>query len=148
MKIKRQNKILEIISNNDIETQEELSKKLKQSGMEATQATISRDIKELRLIKVLSLSGKYKYAVAGDKNCDSESKIAGAVLNSIDMVTFVGNTVVVKCVKGMAQGVCAAIDELKFENVVGSIAGYDTIFILLKREKQAEKLSEELLAML
>ncbi len=147
MKVKRQNKILELISKYDIETQEELSSKLKQSGMDITQATVSRDIKELRLIKVLSQSGKYKYAVSSDEAL-SEDKNTKAILLSIKLIRNVGNTIVVKCIKGTAQAVAIYLDKLDFPEIIGSVAGHDTIFILTAKERHAEKITNELLKML
>ncbi len=147
MKVKRQNKILELINKYDIETQEELSSKLKQSGMDITQATVSRDIKELRLIKVLSQSGKYKYAVSGDEVL-SEDKRTKATLLSIKSISHVGNTIVVKCIKGTAQAVAIYLDKLDFPEIIGSVAGFDTIFVLTAKERHAEKITNELLKML
>lgn len=139
MKRKRKAKILEIINNFEIETQEELQSKLRDAGFEVTQATISRDIRELRLVKEQSESGRYIYS-AGKKNYNDN--IAGRFISifseSIISVDYALNTVCVKCFSGTANAACAAIDSMQWSGVVGTIAGDDTIFVLCKTEEFAK----------
>ena len=139
MKKRRQAKILEIINSNAVETQEELQEKLKAEGFDVTQATISRDIKELRLVKELSDNGRYIYSVGSKQSSEDVSLRAGGIfVESIISVDFAMNTVCIKCFSGMANAACAAIDSMKWSGVVGTIAGDDTIFVLCRDESAAE----------
>lgn len=148
MKKRRQAKIFELISSNDIETQEELQELLIQHGFEVTQATISRDIKELRLVKELSSTGKYYYST-GKRYYENTQRRAGGIFNeSIISINYAMNTVVIKCFAGMANAVCAAIDSMELEAVLGSIAGDDTIFILCANENTAMNFTYSLRKML
>lgn len=138
MKKRRQAKILEIIRNFNIETQEELQDSLRESGFEVTQATISRDIKELRLVKELSDSGRYIYSSGKKSTNDSVSmRAAGIFADSVISVDYALNTVCVKCFSGMAGAACAAIDSMQWKEVLGTIAGDDTIFVLCRSENAA-----------
>ena len=147
MKSQRQEKILSIIQNHTVTTQEELQSYLSQAGFDATQATISRDIKELRLIKTLSSTGSYYYTTSVQKEPEAAAlNIDFVFLESIRSVDFAGNFVVVKCYSGMANAVCVAgdtaQDALQFPEVVGCIAGDDTIFLLLRTQRQAEEFAD------
>ena len=144
MKEKRHGKILEIIRNNDIFTQEELQSKLSECGFKVTQATVSRDIRELKLVKVINKDGFYHYAVPEGDNIGKQSKLRNIFSGSVKSVDYAGNIVVVKCHTGMAQAVCASLDAMKYEEIVGTIAGDDTIFILLRTELNAKKFVETL----
>ncbi|MBE6020734.1 MAG: arginine repressor [Firmicutes bacterium] len=130
MRYPRHSKILELVSIHNIETQEELAKLLVDNGFKVTQATVSRDIKELKLIKVLGPDGKYKYA--SNKVADSPS--SERYLNLIkDMVLSAAsseNIVVIKTLNGCANAACEAIDSLHLEGVLGTIAGDNTIFVV------------------
>ena len=144
MKKRRQAKILELISSREIETQEELQELLNEYGFEVTQATISRDIKELRLVKDLSSKGRYVYST-GKKNNQNITKRAGGIFSeSIIKIDYALNTVVIKCFAGMANAACAAIDSMELEDVLGSIAGDDTIFILCTSEEKANEFTHKL----
>lgn len=148
MKKRRQAKILELISSNEIETQEELQALLLENGFDVTQATISRDIKELRLVKDLSSKGKYYYST-GKRNTENINRRAGGIFNeSIIKIDYAMNIVVIKCFAGMANAVCAAIDTMSIDNVLGSIAGDDTIFILCSNENAAMNFTYNLRKML
>ena len=148
MKKRRQAKILELISSREIETQEELQALLLEYGYEVTQATISRDIKELRLVKDLSSKGRYVYST-GKKNTSNINKRAGGIFSeSIIKIDYALNTVVIKCFAGMANAACAAIDSMELEEVLGSIAGDDTIFILCTSEENAREFTVKLRNML
>lgn len=138
MKKRRQAKILDIIRNYNIETQEELQERLRESGFEVTQATISRDIKELRLVKELSDNGRYIYSSGKKSTNDSVStRAAGIFIDSVVNVDYALNTVCVKCFSGMAGAACAAIDSMQWKDVLGTIAGDDTIFVLCRSENAA-----------
>ena len=137
MKNSRHSKILEIISEYNIETQDELITKLCESGYDVTQATVSRDIKQLKLIKSPISSGQYKYSYVNAGGDDFSSKYYSILAHSVTSVDYAGNMVVVKCFAGMAQAACAAVDNLSVENVLGTLAGDDTIFVLCKDEHSA-----------
>lgn len=144
MKKRRQAKILELISANEIETQEELQEILQSYGFEVTQATISRDIKELRLVKELSNKGRYVYST-GKKRNDNVAYRAGGIFNeSIISIDYALNTIVIKCFPGMANAACAAIDSMNPEEVLGTIAGDDTIFMLCRSEELAAAFTNQL----
>ena len=138
MKKKRQDKILEIIEKNMVTTQEMLKQLLEDEGMSVTQATLSRDINELDLKKMPSPSGVNVY-VRLPKPAFSYSPID---------VEYSMNMVVIKCVTGMAQAVCAILDKMKRAEIIGTIAGDDTIFALMKNEAASAGFTEELKAVL
>jgi len=140
MKYNRHARILEIIENNVIETQEELAAKLKEAGMDVTQATVSRDIKELKLIKVLTEDGRYKYAPFSQNETAVTNKLLTVFTESFVSSDYANNIVVVKTLPGMAQAAASAVDSLKWPQVIGSIAGDDTIMIVCKTEQAAEEL--------
>ncbi|MBQ6569913.1 MAG: arginine repressor [Clostridia bacterium] len=144
MKNNRHAKILEIIKNNEIKTQEELLDHLKNAGFNVTQATISRDIKELRLVKVLSADGVYSYSVSNMQMTDMASKFYQLFADSVVSVDWAQNIVVVKCYSGMAQAVCAALDSMKWSGIVGTLAGDDTMFIVSYSEQSAKNLVAEM----
>ena len=144
MKTKRHSKILELISERDINTQEELLAYLKAAGFDVTQATVSRDIKELRLVKTMVSDGKNRYAPsASDSNADIGTKYA-VFSQSTKNVDCAGNMVVVKCFNGMANAACAVLDAMNHEGVVGTLAGDDTIFVLMRDEKSATALVDKI----
>ena len=145
MKYKRQSKILELINKTDIYTQDDLADKLGKSGFAATQATISRDIKELKLLKIPAANGQYKYASA---NHDEDSKVNAKFLNilneTIITIQTARNLVVVKTHSGMANAAGAAIDSMNFSETIGSVAGDDTIFIAFANDENAELIAQKL----
>ncbi|MEE1280125.1 MAG: arginine repressor [Oscillospiraceae bacterium] len=145
MKQKRQEMILNIISNNDVDTQSRLMELLKESGFSATQATLSRDIRELRLVKVMTDTGIYKYDVpTQEKATELSTKFRSIFSDAVVSVDYAFHIVVLKCHTGMASAACAALDNMKIRDVVGSLAGDDTIFVLLRNEQQALKLVSEI----
>ena len=147
MKNDRQRKILDIVSSEDIETQEELMKALAREGYDTTQATVSRDIKELKLRKVSKGVGGRVYrpsGIAGDASIGSMESYKNILSSSVLSVDTAGNLVVVKTVSGMAMAVAAAIDSLSIDGVVGSIAGDDTIFVAVKDAGHTADVSKEL----
>ncbi len=139
MKYKRHDRIIEIINENNIETQDELIAKLKESGYEVTQATVSRDIRELKLIKVSTDDNKYKYAPSSRDTMRISVKYRSIIKETVIKVDFSSQFVVLKTYPGMAQAAAAALDGMGWNEIVGSIAGDDTIFILMRDEKMAQE---------
>ncbi len=137
MKKKRLELILKAIESKDISTQEELLQTLRQSGLDVTQATISRDIKELGLVKSMGRNGKYRYAVPTTSMSEAGKNFHNIIAPSILWVDYAMNTAVIKCYAGMAQAVCAAVDTMELNGVVGTLAGDDTIFVLCRSEEMA-----------
>ncbi|MTI48187.1 arginine repressor [Sporosalibacterium faouarense] len=137
-KYSRHAKILEIVENNEIETQDELSEQLKREGIEVTQATVSRDIRELRLVKVLSKSGKYKYAAMGQHQEGTTERLIKIFKNSILSIDVAGHLLVIKTLPGAAQISGSAIDALGIEEVVGTIAGDDTVFVAINNKDRID----------
>lgn len=131
MRYSRQNKILDIINTHEVETQERLVALLRKSGYKVTQATISRDIKELQLVKTLSSSGKYKYTVGTSVDQPISDRYIKIFKETIQTVGCSGNIIVVKTLSGCANAAAEAIDTLNLPNVVGSLAGDNTIFIVV-----------------
>lgn len=140
MKYNRHAKILEIIEKYVVETQEELAERLKEEGMDVTQATVSRDIRELRLVKVLTEDGRYRYAQMGQSENVLSNKLLTILTESLVSIDYANNIVVVKTLPGMAQAAASAIDSMKWTEIVGTIAGDDTIMIVCRAEKIAEDL--------
>ncbi len=132
--------ILELIDKNVIETQDELSEKLKENGFVVTQATVSRDIKELKLIKVTDENGVSRYCPMLEHSISLPGKLLSVFSHAFVSADYANNIVVVRTLAGMAQAVAAAIDSLKLEEVLGSIAGDDTILIVCRTEKYAEEI--------
>ena len=146
MKDLRQKAIIEIIDQYEVDTQQRLAKLLCEAGFEATQATVSRDIKDLSLIKVATDHGTYKYALPqGLRGKDDNKKFTAILHGGITSVDVAGNIVVIKTDAGMANAVCAAMDQIAFEGVVGTIAGDDTIFMAIHSEAQAVIVKQRLL---
>ena len=143
MKISRHAKILEIIERNGMDTQEELAEELKKSGFNVTQATVSRDIKELRLIKILSEDGKYKYAALREHDKMLSERLMKIFAESVLSIDYAGNIIVLKTFAGAAGGACEAIDVFDISEIVGTLAGDDTIFILLRTSDHAEQVIEK-----
>lgn len=131
----RQRTILNIIKEKEIETQEELAQCLLEEDIDITQATISRDIKELRLVKVLTSNGNYKYANMDSKAKGIDQRLKDIFKTTVLKVDKADNLLVIKTISGAANLCAKAIDSLSLEGVVGTIAGQDTIFVALKSDK-------------
>ncbi|MCR5704820.1 MAG: arginine repressor [Eubacterium sp.] len=144
MKSGRQKAILELIRLYEIDTQEELVKRLKEKGFEVTQATISRDIKQLHLIKVPASTGKQKYAVSAMEDQTTANKYMRVLADGIISVESAGNILVIKTGSGLAMAVAAAVDSLKLEGVLGSIAGDDTVMCVVKEHSQISQVVRQL----
>lgn len=140
MKQSRLERILELIREHEVSTQEQLLDLLKQSGFNVTQATVSRDIKALRLVKTLTGKGEYIYAASKTDNNNISSKFDTLLLESTLKIDFVLNQIVIKCYSGLANAVCAALDSQHFDGLVGTIAGDDTILVIMRSEQQARSL--------
>ena len=140
MKSKRHNKVLEIINQYEIETQEELAEELKRNGYNVTQATVSRDIKILKLVKMQSSSGKYRYVAPSKEERGINDKLYSILKNAAISAEKVDKFVVLKTLTGTASAVAEAIDNLYTEDVAGTIAGDNTIFILVRTDEKAEEL--------
>lgn len=150
MKFQRQAKILDLIEKQEIETQEELSEQLRLIGYATTQATVSRDIKELRLIKILSpQTGRYKYAVASSEVESSFStRLRNIFKECVTDINIAQNIVVIKTLPGLGQAAAMAIDAMRNQSVVGSLGGDDTVFIVMKDNETAENFCAEARTML
>ena len=140
MKSTRHSLILEIIEQKDIETQEELAEELKRRGVKVTQATVSRDIKELRLLKVLSDHGGYKYATVERAEKGMSERFIRILSESVISLDNVGNLIVIKTLSASANAAAEAIDSLKWSEVLGSIAGDNTILVIARSEEAVESL--------
>lgn len=138
MKKERQNAIIALISKKDIETQEELTEELQKLGYLATQSTVSRDIKELRIVKVASDKNKYKYSVKTTDISDATAKYHNILMETVTAVDCAQNLLVVKTYPGMANAAAAAIDSICKHEIVGSIAGDDTIIAVLHTTEEAK----------
>ena len=138
MKKARHELIIQMIEQNDIETQEELTDRLREKGMNVTQATISRDIKELQLIKVATKDGGYKYAVSGQTGTKTVMKFKSILKETIVSVDYAENIVVLRTYSGMAQAAAAAIDAMHVPQIVGSVAGDDNIFVVMRTKESAQ----------
>lgn len=144
----RQSKILELISTKEIETQDELARELRNANFEITQATISRDIKELGLIKIMSENKKYKYAYVDSSEQQMSTKYFGIFRESIISIKPINNLVVVKTLKGVSSAISSMIDKMGIKQVVGSVYGDETVMAICEDNSSAqiafEKLSEQL----
>lgn len=127
MKIARHSKIIELIKQYDIETQEELASRLNEAGFSVTQATVSRDIRELKLMKIAKKNGKSKYAVMTSKDTPDSEKYIRVLRDAFLSMDVAQNILVIKTSSGMANAAAAALDHMNWQEVVGSIAGDDTI---------------------
>ncbi|MDR3767468.1 MAG: arginine repressor [Butyricicoccus sp.] len=145
MKFQRQAKILDLIDQFEIETQEELSEHLRDLGYTTTQATVSRDIKELRLIKILSsTTGKYRYAVATSEVENSfTNRLRNIFKECVTEISYAQNMVVIKTLPGLGQAAAMAIDAMRDKRVIGTLGGDDTVFIVMRDESVASQFCSE-----
>lgn len=137
MKKRRQSKILELIKNYNIETQEELTERLRGEGFDVTQATASRDIRELNLVKVSAGGNSYKYAESSKDDMKISVKYRNILKETLVSVDFACNMIVLKTYSGMAQAAAAAIDNMGWSEIVGSVAGDDTIIMVMRSDESA-----------
>ncbi len=144
MKSQRHARILELISKYEIETQEEMMAFLQNEGFRVTQATVSRDLKELKLTKTLTARGTYRYSVNTARYSTGSVKLNNAMVDSITHVDYSFNNVVVKTYPGMAQAVASAVDALNMHSVLGCVAGDDTIIIVTRDEASSKDISQKI----
>lgn len=149
MKARRQSEILSIIQENDIETQDQLLEELQARGLKSTQATISRDIKELHLIKELTGQGTYRYAVSERKtSLNMASRLHNIFKESVTSFEAAQNIVVIKTMPGLASAACSALDGMSIPGMVGSLAGDDTALLIMRSADEAKDLCQEIQKML
>ena len=149
MKNKRQNAILKIISVQDIETQNQLIEALSEAGIDSTQATVSRDIKQLHLIKELTPDGRYHYVVGQKQELQNHaSRLKSIFRESVTSFVSAQNIVVIKTLPGLASAACSAIDGMNIKNLAGTIAGDDTAFLAMSDSVSAERFCKEIENML
>ena len=141
-------KIREVIANQAIETQEDLVDYLKGLGYNVTQATVSRDIKELHLVKVPMQDGRYKYSLPADQRFNPLQKLKRSLTDSFISIDSTDNLIVMKCLPGNANAIGALIDNLDWEELMGTICGDDTLLIICKNKKDGEHISSRFLDML
>ena len=144
MKRNRHEAILSLVEKEELGTQEELMCRLRELGYNVTQATVSRDIKALKLVKSPVENGRYKYSAAKNENEDMSQKFFSILTHSVTGADYAGNMVVVKCISGMAGAACEAIDNLVEKGVVGTLAGDNTFFVLCRDEKSAGDFCEKI----
>lgn len=141
MKPRRQIKILELIRNHAIETQDELANLLKADGIDVTQATVSRDIKELKLVKVPAGDGGYRYSLPAEAGGgDQLEKLRRYMIDAVMSIDYAKNLILVKCLPGTANAVAVIMDKIQWREVVGTLAGDDTILIVVRDDSQVEDL--------
>ena len=148
MKKERLGRIIEIIADRDVETQEELALLLKEEGFNVTQATVSRDIRELKLSKVPTGDGKQKYVALTTDDGHLGDKYIRVLKEGFVSMDMAQNILVIKTVAGMAMAVAAAVDAMKFKEIVGTIAGDDTIMMAVRTVEETKNLMEKIKAMI
>ncbi|SDI31396.1 transcriptional regulator AhrC/ArgR [Natribacillus halophilus] len=141
-------KIREIINEQEIDTQEELVYQLQAAGFNVTQATVSRDIKELYLVKVLTTDGRYKYSLPADRRFNPEEKLRKHLFDSFVSIDYADHFIVLKTLPGNAHAIGSLIDHLGWEDIMGTICGDDTILIICKDGGQTSVLTDRILEML
>ena len=147
MKNERQKRILELIEQYEIETQDDLISHLKESGFNVTQATVSRDIRELKLIKGSSVSGISKYAAVAKKD-HVIPRFNSALIDSITKVDYAGNLIIIKTFPGMANAVATCVDSLNIDDIIGCVAGDDAILVVVRNNDSAADLSDKIRQMI
>lgn len=141
-------KIRELITNDDIETQDELVDRLKGMGYNVTQATVSRDIKELHLVKVPMMDGRYKYSLPADQRFNPFEKLKRLMMDAFVSIDRAGHFIILKTLPGNANAVGALVDNLEWDEIMGTICGDDTCLIICRSADHTETISEQLLNML
>ncbi|MBQ7112980.1 MAG: arginine repressor [Clostridia bacterium] len=148
MKAARHAMILDLIETFNIETQDDLAMRLKDRGINVTQATVSRDIKELRLIKVLADDGGYKYATVDKAEAGMKERFVRIFSNSVISITSAANLIIIKTISGTGSAAGEAIDSLRWSEVAGTLAGDNTVFVAIKDVKSVPELVKRFNAML
>ncbi|ADO57175.1 transcriptional regulator AhrC/ArgR [Paenibacillus polymyxa] len=145
MKGQRHIKIREIISQHEIETQDDLVEALREAGFQVTQATVSRDIKELLLIKVPMDDGRYKYSMPSDQRYNPTQKLKRTLVDNFLHIDYTTNLIVMKCLPGTANSIAALLDNIEWSEVMGTISGDDTILIICRSEENSETIVNRLM---
>jgi transcriptional regulator of arginine metabolism len=140
MRYSRQSKILDIIRTYEVDTQDRLAELLKMNGFNVTQATISRDIKELQLVKTMTSSGKYKYTAGATLDQSLADRFSKIFRETIQTVSASGNIIVIKTLSGCANAAAEAIDSLGFQNVLGTLAGDNTLLLVVNDPENVQPL--------
>ncbi|MBD2847305.1 transcriptional regulator ArgR [Paenibacillus sp. IB182496] len=148
MKARRQVKIRELIAAGEIETQDELVAALCGAGLQVTQATVSRDIKELQLIKVQTEEGKYKYAMPGEQRYNPVYKLKRTLVDHYERLDSTDNLIVMKCGPGTANAIGVLIDDMNWDEVMGTICGDDTVLIICRGKTQSAEVKKRLLELI
>ncbi|WP_144935630.1 transcriptional regulator AhrC/ArgR [Paenibacillus sp. 32O-W] len=148
MKGQRHIKIREILASQEIETQDELVDALRQAGFQVTQATVSRDIKELQLVKTPLNDGRYKYSLPQDKHFNPSYRLKRSLTDHYVGIDFTDNLVVMKCMPGTANAIGALMDNLEWEEVMGTICGDDTILIICRSKEQSKQVVDRIHGMI
>lgn len=141
-------KIRELITNSEVETQDDLVDRLKSAGFNVTQATVSRDIKELHLVKVPMLDGRYKYSLPADQRFNPLQKLKRSLMDAFVKLDIAGHMIVMKTMPGNANAIGVLIDNLDWQEILGTICGDDTCLIICRTPEQAEELAEKFINML
>ena len=144
MKIARHAKILELIENYEIETQDELAQKLCDEGFNVTQATVSRDIREMKLTKIATEKGKQKYAVISSHDSEVSERMTRVFREAVIKMDYAQNIIVIKTLSGMGMAVAVAMDNMQNNEILGTIAGDDTVFCVVRSHNQAAVIIEKL----
>ncbi|MBQ9112133.1 MAG: arginine repressor [Clostridia bacterium] len=144
MKNERQARILEIVSRFEVQTQEEITELLQSEGFKVTQATVSRDLKDLKLTKNMTSTGLYRYSVSRGHDHMGMVKLNNAMLESIISVNYSMNNVVIKTFPGLAQAVASSVDALNIDSILGCVAGDDTIIVVTLDEESSAEISEKI----
>lgn len=147
MKGQRHMKIREIITGQEIDTQEELVEALRQAGFNVTQATVSRDMKELHLIKIPLDDGRYKYSMPSDQKFNPLHKLKRSLADNFVHIDYTENLVVMKCLPGTANAITALIDNLEWPEIMGTISGDDTLLIICRTKSESSRVVNQILSM-
>lgn len=144
MKIARHGKILELIETHEIETQDDLAERLKNEGFEVTQATISRDIREMKLTKIATSTGRQKYAILTGNDAEVSERLIRVFREAVVKMDFAQNMIVIKTLEGMGMAVGVAIDNMNNKEILGTISGDDTVFCVVRNQSQASVIIEKM----
>jgi len=144
VKNKRHALIIDLIVKNEVETQSDLTRLLSEAGLVVTQSTVSRDISQLRLVKVPADNGSYKYAVPVELDKNEKERLNRLYRTGLESMDCAGNIVVLRTMKGAANVVAAALDAMRFDEVLGTVAGDDVVICVVRSEKQALELTGKL----
>lgn len=144
MKIARHAKILELIENYEIETQDELAQRLCEEGFNVTQATVSRDIREMKLTKIATEKGRQKYAVISSHDSEVTERMTRVFKEAVTKMDYAQNMIVIKTLGGMGMAVAVALDNMQNNEILGTIAGDDTVFCVVRSHNQAAVIIEKL----